>query len=177
MAWGPGRTCGFKRAPTRMTIFCCGEANKDTRQLIVSGPMTASTTGKAVIKSAASAASRRFLQAVIQSAASAASPAAQKSAKNQEKVAFSTGIPIGCWARTMFESRVCAARFGVALLNSFKPRILSLQGAESEKLLSRHYQKTIFSYFFEVLSVRDQSQSLLQALKSNFPSKMVDLDA
>ena len=31
--------------------------------------------------------------------------------------------------------------------------------------------------FFEVLRVRDQSQSLLQALKLNFPSKMCDLDA
>ena len=44
-------------------------------------------------------------------------------------------------------------------------------------LLFRHYQKTIFSYFFEVLGVRDQSQSLLQALRLNFPSKMRDLDA
>ena len=34
-----------------------------------------------------------------------------------------------------------------------------------------------FLYFFEVLRVRDRSQSLLQALKLNFPSKIGYLDA
>ena len=37
--------------------------------------------------------------------------------------------------------------------------------------------KDDFSIFFEVLRGRDQSQSLLQALKLNFLSKMCDLDA
>ena len=41
----------------------------------------------------------------------------------------------------------------------------------------RRCRGVIFSYFFEVLRVRDQSQSLLQALKLNFLSKMCDLVA
>ena len=36
---------------------------------------------------------------------------------------------------------------------------------------------SFFSYFFKGLRVRDWFQSLLQALTSNFPSKMPDLDA
>ena len=44
-------------------------------------------------------------------------------------------------------------------------------------VLSWHYQKTNFSHFFEVLGVRDQSQSQLQVLRLNFPSKVSDLDA
>ena len=34
-----------------------------------------------------------------------------------------------------------------------------------------------FSYFFDVSGARDWSQRLLQALKFNFPSKNLDLDA
>ena len=37
--------------------------------------------------------------------------------------------------------------------------------------------KDSFFFLFEVSRVRDQSQGLLQALKSNFLSKMCDLDA
>ena len=35
----------------------------------------------------------------------------------------------------------------------------------------------MFSYFFDVFGPRDHVQGLLQALKFNFPSKMLDLDA
>ena len=38
-------------------------------------------------------------------------------------------------------------------------------------------QKGKFCIFFHILWARDQSQRLLQALASNFPSKMRDLDA
>ena len=50
-------------------------------------------------------------------------------------------------------------------------------GPETRVTSPKGPKTNLFECFFKVLRVRDQSQSLLQALKLNFPSKMCDLDA
>ena len=74
---------------------------------------------------------------------------------------------------------------GMLLRSGMQPAAWDLQGSAPSPAVrmpgrrpaAPKAPKPAFLYFFQVLRVPDQSQSLLQALKLNFPSKMCDLDA